>query len=1177
MRLPPRRPAFITTLALALLAVPLIAQRYDSTSARELQRRLEKDTAQLINTLRNQRNSPSPRARSGPDPWVEQQRAFAAQREVERAERARLDAAWRRDHPNETRQQYFDRIDREAAAEAREAREQREAARRVRRQREAAEAAEAARQVAANWARVRASNNGYAAEVPPPVFSSPPEALAWYLRHESSTLNEWAGNVAARYLMEGFGAPRDLVRAARLLDPNSATAKKAGPRHPETRALFADLQLSAPAAVQAAGLTVDAPAARAELEAIAIKTPLAKWYLVRVLNESAVPADQIRALQLVTDAQGWAEGFFVQNLPLGRNGRDPLENHIRAIGLSIVEQQRAHIPALIRELPLAEFEAFDDLLPHVAEPLATEAMTLYVQAIIDRVVPLTPGRPFNHSGFDSFLEKAEAAGVDGVHGLATLRRFHLLGIEELYPYKPSWGRSRNLPRSITDLTRWAAREDVIGARARLALQGLAVEAASSQYWGPSRLEEVRLYHDAVREHERLTTLAVVPEDSPKSLNQLRAEADQAKEAARQGALRAFARQDAAAPTMTAVPGILAAMNIGQRWRDELNQLRAAATDTGIDAALFAATHDSFDLASAEAFFDTGLAPDTPEILRWRNLHQAMRRGDAFAPEALARELSTELGPVPLDRLRQLSQARLARDTAARRPRAMLAHAIRELFQLSDDANRALEQAAAAGSPLASRLLLNRRIGETIARETDRPISWGLDPTIITSHDSALAAGLNEGPAHAEWSVVRVVFSEREADHLAQIWFNYLQNWIADRDERRADAAFAGAVLPQIDAVITALAQWPGLNQDDPLRAEWATIATRDRDEAQKRVRQNDGLGALQAFLSAASRGDRGALELLARHIRNGDGRLPRSPEIADRLQAAAFQMATADAEVGDGFAADYIGDCYRDGKHGVAPDPAQAAEWLRYAAELGHPAAARTLAQGDATGIALSPAEVFRWTAVRDATEYEEFLPKPPRRSLAPGIDLTAIRPELERAATTLAGLRTKKPVEQTEAQENAESAQLDAADEQMRKDPSVGLLRLATIAAGGRRHAAHRVARILARGEYGIRPEPDLAKRFHHAALGLLERDAEYGDMNAAQRLGLYALGLGEKPDVPTGLRWLSYSAELGNSSAAELLAQLYTDGIAGLLPDARPAAHWTAFAETIESETFKPRSPLR
>ncbi|HEX2860454.1 MAG TPA: hypothetical protein VHN79_02395, partial [Lacunisphaera sp.] len=269
----PLRPAAALVLVLGSAAI-LFAAQYSSTSPRELQRRLERDTSQLIDSLRSQRNSPSRSSSSnpGPDPWIEGMRAREARDRENRAEQARLDAEWRRDHPNETRRQYFDRIEREQAAAAREERRQRQEAAAARRAQREREAAERARQEAADWARIRASHGGYMAEVSPPIFSSPTESLTWFLRHHNETQNEWAANQAAMLLIEGIGAPQDIPRALRLLDPNGPAAKKAGQRHPETRALFAYLQLTQPAAVKATGFEVDTSAAREDLETAAAKT-----------------------------------------------------------------------------------------------------------------------------------------------------------------------------------------------------------------------------------------------------------------------------------------------------------------------------------------------------------------------------------------------------------------------------------------------------------------------------------------------------------------------------------------------------------------------------------------------------------------------------------------------------------------------------------------------------------------------------------------------------------------------------------------------------------------------------------------------------------------------------------------------------------------------------------------
>ncbi len=1171
MRFPPPRRALCLSLAAALLSIPLFAQRYDSMSPRELQRRLERDTDQLINSLRTQRSSSSRSVPAGPSAWELQLRERDRRERENRAEQARLDAEWRRDHPNETRQQYFARIDREAAEEARAARRAREDALRAQRAREAAERE---RQEIADWARLRASYNGYAATVRPPQFFTPAESLDWLLTHQERTQNEWAANQAAMLLIEGVGVPQDIPKAIGLLNPDGPVAKKAGTPHPESRALLAYLQLTSPDAVKAAGLEVNAVTARATLERVAEQNSLAKWYLARALNNSDSPAAQKRALRLISPGALWARAFFAPLIKAGPAGRDPIAKHLSALSLAIIEKQAAHMPALIRDLPLTEFDDFANMLPSLSEPLRTQAMTLYTEALVERIVPLTPNHEINYWAYDNILEKAGEARIDSVYGLAMFRWLYLLEVEDRGEVRPSWSGFRDQDLAVSALTRWSAREDVLGSRARLALKILADRSASSDWWTLQKLNEVIDYHRATEERARLLGINRDP-TSDKSIFQLRDEAEVAEKAARKAAYEAFARQDAAAPPVSAVPDLLIALTAGKQWRGELELLKNAATDNAANTSTFAVTDASFDLAKAAAHLDAAFAPGTPATVRRHELFQAMRLGDAFAPAALEQEISWDLPPAVNTKLRKLHDARLRRDEAARLPRALLAKAI-FAPRLTPESDALLAEAAAAGSVLASRIQLDNRIGRDMARENNRPPSWSLAPALIAEFDTAVTTTGITPDAPGEWSVVQSLLSANEAADAAKNWFSYLRYWEADRQERLADAEFAKAILPQVDALIATLAQWPGLDQGDPIRREWADTARRDREHAMSLVRKGDGLGALRAFLAAAGRGDRGALELLARHIRTGDGGLPLSPEIADKLQGAAFQMTIADAEVGDAHAANYIGECYREGR-GVPADPAQAFAWLRYAAEMGWSPAARTLALDDAQGLNRPPAELLHWAAVRDACEYNELLPKPPRRLGTPRIDLTPIRPQLEAAIVALNSFRTKKPVELTPEQEDAATARTDQAKAGLKKNPANGLVLLAKIAATDNRYIAHEMATILARGDCGVQPDPALAQHFHAAGLALLERDAEYGDFNAAQRLATYALGLGEKPDIPAALRWLTYSAELGSTTAAEALAKLYTDGAPGLPADSAAAARWTAFAESTNSENFKPRDPLR
>ncbi|ATC64490.1 hypothetical protein CMV30_11290 [Nibricoccus aquaticus] len=1172
MRLPSPRRALYPRLILtaALLALPLFAQRYDSMSPRELQRRLERDTDQLIDSLRKQRNSPTRSGPpSGPSPWEQEIRSRREREASARAEQARLDAEWRRDHPNETRQQYFDRIDREQAAAAREERRQRDAAAAARRAQREREAAEIARREAANWARVRASHNGYAAEVSPPIFSSPTESLLWFLRHHNETQNEWAANQAAMLLMEGVGTPQNIPGALRLLDPNGPAAKKAGQRHPETRALFAYLQLTQPDAVKAAGFEVDVVAARQDLEAAASKTDLAKWYFARFLNNSDSPADQKLALRLITRGAFWARVYFAGFVNMSPAAHDPILKYVSPISLSIVEKQRAHIPTLIRELPMEEFENFDDLLPYVSEPLRTEAMTLYVEAIANRAVPLTPAQNFNYSAFDHILEKAGQAGIDGVAGLAALHRFHLLGIDELGAFRLSWDDEPDAARTLAALTRWSSRDDLLGARARLAIEGLALQAASPRRWTPPLLDEVALYQNAAREHARLVALAFVDADSPKTISQLRSEAEAAKNAAHVRALAARARRDANAPKPDAVPALLASIKASEQWADARNDLVLFAAGNPIFPSTFAVNDASFDLTKAAALYNEAFAAGTPTAVRRQRLLEAMRLGDAFAPVMIAAELPN--ASPSIEKLKQLSAARRARDVAAKIPRALTARLV-EVRLRGEDFEPALTDAVAAGSVLAARLKTAQRIENSLSREADRPPSWNLSPALIAELDASLADWATP-EFSAEWESLSHTLSSEDTSR-AFAWFYPALQWEMDRQQRLLDDELIRAVQPQLDAVIATLSEWPGINQQDPRHTELLDRASRDRAAAEELV-ASDGLGALQLFIKAAGYGERSALEMLASHIRQGSGDLPRSAALADQLTAVAFKMTMADAEVGDSAAAEQIANSYRDGR-GVAPDHAASLTWLRYAAELGELTAATALRDRALTA-PVDKTAARHWSVFVEAIENLEHLPASPRRTPADSAPLAPVRAELE-TILAAADQNIAKAARITDAQRESFQSLNDDAYERLKENPASGLLALAKAAAAGSREAAFTAAQILATGRNGLEPDPTLARRVHALALKQLQIDAEYGDAFAAYHVGLYALDLpAAQPDPTAALRWLTYAAELGEPAAAEFLAKLYTDGAPGIAPDAKQSARWTAFAKKTLSDNFKPRAPLR
>ena len=49
---------------------------------------------------------------------------------------------------------------------------------------------------------------------------------------------------------------------------------------------------------------------------------------------------------------------------------------------------------------------FANMLPSLSEPLRTQAMTLYTEALVERIVPLTPNHEINYWAYDNILEKA---------------------------------------------------------------------------------------------------------------------------------------------------------------------------------------------------------------------------------------------------------------------------------------------------------------------------------------------------------------------------------------------------------------------------------------------------------------------------------------------------------------------------------------------------------------------------------------------------------------------------------------------------------------------------------------------------------------------------------------------------------------------------------------------------
>ncbi|MGC4071021.1 MAG: hypothetical protein QM760_00565 [Nibricoccus sp.] len=826
-----------------------------------------------------------------------------------------------------------------------------------------------------------------------------------------------------------------------------------------------------------------------------------------------------------------------------------MRQRVSKIAAELIVRQPTAFADAVRSWTIGHFETFAPALLQAPEPARTELLKITAELIAERAVPLVPARQFAYGDFSAVLAAAGKAGSPAAHALAVMERFKLIqpGLNA-YSKTPDFVQLHNLDLTLEALTTWAKRDDILGARARIALETLSYPNAqdSGMYLAP--LEEAN-------------ALSRKPDDP----------------ALRQKLIDAVTVRDLAAPPPSAIPQLLAEIRAAALAPQVIAESKAALTSSS-DTPFFAITHRDFDLAKAAASLDAAFAPGTkPGPFRNQLLLRAIREGDAYAPYAFANQYSFPGNYEERAKLEKLSEARRARDEAAGLPRALFAKALFAARSQSEDSTELLAAAAKAGSSLAAARLLDDRIAKNMARENDRPPSWNLDPALIAEFDAATAAISGKPGAFADWSIILTFSSEREAEASAQAYLANIAYWDLDRQERLADAALAKAIQPQIDAVLATLALWPGINQDDPLRAEWTATAERDREAAQESIRKGDGLTALRFFLAAAGRGDRGALELLGRHIRNGDGGLPRSAALADQIQAASFRMTMTDAEVGDAFAANYIGDSYAQGRD-VPADPAKATEWLTYAASIGSVDAARTLASDRAEGLNRPASEIFHWEAVREAMEYAEYLPKPPRRLLGQRIDIAPVRAQLEASAAKFASFRNKKPVELSDAENEKQSVRWKAAEAELAKNPLNGLVLLANVVAEDNAYAAHDLIRILARGEYNLQPAPDLAQRFHTLVLADLKRSAEYGENNTAYRLARYHLGgLNGPPDIATGLRWLTYSAELGNDMSAQLLVRLYTDGIPGISPDPKQATHWTTLEEKMADEKFKPRKPLK
>ena len=244
MRFLPPRAVFVVACAFALIASTVTFAQYvrDSSSASEQLRVLRNDTEKLRDAIRSQRNTPSTRSSGGgTSDWLNQMQAAEAARtaEIKRAsEQRRADAEWRRDHPNETRYQYYSRLERERDdARAENARAWDEY-HRVQREKILQQIAERGRLDQLEWDRYRATAGIYTPRARPPLFTTTLQALTWCRVHDSQGFNNWASATAALLLMDGLGVPRDLPAASAFADAQRPLAPGGEPVHPNLHALY---------------------------------------------------------------------------------------------------------------------------------------------------------------------------------------------------------------------------------------------------------------------------------------------------------------------------------------------------------------------------------------------------------------------------------------------------------------------------------------------------------------------------------------------------------------------------------------------------------------------------------------------------------------------------------------------------------------------------------------------------------------------------------------------------------------------------------------------------------------------------------------------------------------------------------------------------------------------------
>jgi len=580
--------------------------------------------------------------------------------------------------------------------------------------------------------------------------------------------------------------------------------------------------------------------------------------------------------------------------------------------------------------------------------------------------------------------------------------------------------------------------------------------------------------------------------------------------------------------------------------------------------LYADASPSFDLAQASARFAAAYAPGTSRLDAQLSLLEATRLGDAFAPLALIRMLGERaLKTDTRKKLRATASARRARDEAAGNPRALAARLIEARFEESEELQPLFTKALAAGSILAARARLSQRIDKSMARENDLPPSWNLPPALIAELDAAVVAANARPDTFHEWPLFRIFLNTEETNRVAY-WFQGADLWEKDRQQRVADASLIEAIQPELDAVMLTLNNWPGLDPYNAQRAAQLAEAIAIGEKAEQLV-ATDGSGALALYLQAAGLGDRVALDRLAGHIKRGTGELPRSAELANRLTSTVLKMMQGDAEVGDSYAASFVGSALISGRF-ITQDRAAGLEWLRYAAGLGERDAASKLAGENSDRGDNNPAQARHWSAVGEGIEYGEMLLIPPRRLQESVIDLTSILPALDAAAAE-AERRFAGPVVVMPSAADSEELgiRFENARAQLQTDSAKAFIEMAQTAAAGYRFAPFTLAQLLTGGRFGLHPA--LARRFHAVGLAHLKSEADHGDIHSAHRLGLHYLDLLEKPDPAAALGWFAYAASIGYDTSASTLADIYAHGAPGIAPDPAAARRWRAIALEINT----------